>query len=344
LSTGYAIDFRVIFNALLILIFYVLFITFCDFPLIIANMTDHIEGSVQVCEAKTSTTYAPQVLNLKPSLRNETVKIILSNEPNQIHDQTLRLSFPRLIAAYICLCACYFTSFLDMNSVTTALPTISHSLNAGATITWTGAAYLLGQTAFQPLYGRISDIIGRKPVLLASVMCIIVGGLLSGFAQSARWLYICRALNGIGGGGISSLVAIIVGDLVSLKERGKYQGLISMAIGTGATTGPFVAAGLIRARADGWRWVFWVPSIVASGCFVLLLFLLPLKPVEGKWKEKLSQVDWFGVGASVTGIVFLLVGSVLLQKHDLGIFKIINFELTTSADSRDLRRQHMVVG
>jgi len=176
-----------------------------------------------------------------------------NDDPDKLHDQTLRLSFPRLIAAYLCLCACYFTSYLDMNSVTTALPTISHSLNAGETITWAGAAYLLGQTSFQPLYGRISDIFGRKPILLASVSCIIVGGLLSGFAQTPLWLYSSRALNGIGGRGISSLVAIIVSDLVSLKERGKYRGLISVAIGLGAMTGPFVAAALVKTGPEGWR-------------------------------------------------------------------------------------------
>ncbi|KAJ5772274.1 Major facilitator superfamily domain general substrate transporter [Penicillium odoratum] len=207
-------------------------------------------------------------------------------ENSDLHDQTQRLSFPRLIAAYLCLCACYFISYLDMNSTTTALPTISAALSAGTTITWAGTAFLLGQTIFQPLYGRISDIAGRKPVLLASVGCIFVGDLLSGWARSALWLYITRALSGIGAGGISSLVAIIVSDLVSLKERGKYQGMRD---------------------EDGWRWVFWVPSILALVCAVVLVFVLPLKPVVGSWREKVKKIDWFGVCASVTGIVLLLI-------------------------------------
>ncbi|CZR66294.1 related to DHA14-like major facilitator efflux transporter (MFS transporter) [Phialocephala subalpina] len=268
-----------------------------------------LEANEQVCEAKTSTKHLSQALDVKLGTRDENAvpETAPSSHSHDIHDQTLRVSFPRLIAAYLCLCACYFTSYLDMNSVTTALPTISHSLNAGTTIIWTGTAYLLGQTSFQPLYGRMSDIFGRKPILLASVSCVVAGGLLCGFAQTPIWLYTSRALNGIGGGGISSLVAIIVSDLVSLKERGKYQGMISIAIGTGAMTGPFVAASLVRTAANGWRWVFWVPSLVASGCFVLLLFLLPQKPVTGNWKEKLRKIDWFGLGASVTGIVLLLI-------------------------------------
>lgn len=194
-----------------------------------------------------------------------------------------------------------------MNATTTALPTISKALSAGTTITWAGTAFLLGQTVFQPLYGRISDILGRKPVLLASVGCIFIGDLLSGWAQNSLWLYTARAVSGIGAGGISSLVAIIVSDLVSLKDRGKYQGMVSIAIGLGALVGPFITGSLVQGNEDRWRWVFWVPSTLAFVCAIVLVFLLPLKPVVGGWREKVSKIDWYGVLASVTGIVLLLV-------------------------------------
>lgn len=224
-----------------------------------------------------------------------------------LDDQTLRLTFPRLIVSYVCLCSCYFVSYLDMNSTTTALPTISNALSAGSTITWAGTAFLLGQTTFQPLYGRISDISGRKPVLIISVMCIIIGDFLSGWAKSPIWLYLTRALTGIGAGGISSLVSIIVSDLVSLKDRGKYQGFVSISIGIGAVSGPFLAASLIQKRSDGWRWTFWVPSILAFICMVFLLLFLPLKKVTGSWNIKVRQIDWPGIILSTTGIIFLLV-------------------------------------
>ncbi|EXL98609.1 hypothetical protein FOIG_09365 [Fusarium odoratissimum NRRL 54006] len=229
-----------------------------------------------------------------------------SGDP-ELQDQSQRLPFFRLILAYLCLCFCYFISYLDMNSVATSLPTISEALDAGPTVTWVGTSYLLGQLSFQPLYGRISDITGRKPILLFSMCCIVVGGLLCGFARTPVWLYVCRTISGIGGGGISSSVAIIVSDLVSLRSRGKYQGFISLAIGIGAASGPFVAAGLIQLTTDGWRWAFWVPSIMGAVCFLLLLLLLPLKPVSGSFKEKARKIDWMGVMASIAGIVLTVM-------------------------------------
>lgn len=268
-------------------------------------MLDSIEPASSIAQPDGSTSISQQ---MAPKSRKPEVPAERSSSTKyELHNQSQRLSFPRLIAAYLCLCACYFISALDMNSTTTALPTISKALSAGTTITWSGTAFLLGQTAFQPLYGRISDITGRKPVLLASVGCIFIGDLLAGWAQSAHWLYITRSLSGIGAGGISSLVAIIVSDLVSLKDRGKYQGMVSIAMGMGALTGPFVAASLVQKGENGWRWVFWVPSILAFLCLGVL-FLLPLKPVVGSWREKVSKIDSFGVCSSVTGIVLLSVG------------------------------------
>lgn len=234
------------------------------------------------------------------------------NYHSTIEDQSSRLPFPRLISAYLCLAAIYFISTLDINSVATALPAISRSLDAGNSITWAGTAYLMGQTAFQALYGRLSDIFGRKPVLLFSIAFLIIGDLLCGFAQNVIWLYVCRALSGVGGGGISSLVQITVSDLVSLKDRGKYQGMLSAAIGLGASAGPFIAAGMIgsgHVDREGWRWIFWIPPVLATACMGVMWICLPLKPVAGSWRQKLMKIDWLGLGAAVTAIVLLLVVS-----------------------------------
>lgn len=208
---------------------------------------------------------------------------------------------------YATLSLAYFTSTLDSLGVATALPAIGNHFNAGPTITWAGTAYLMGQAACQPLYGRLSDVFGRKPILMLSLGFTIAGGIMCGFAQTPVWLYVCRALSGVGGGGVSSVVAIVISDLVSMRDRGKYQGLLSAAIGTGAVTGPFIAAELLRRGGESWRWIFWTPPILASFCLVCMWFLLPLRPVEGSWGEKLRKIDWFGLVVAVVAMVFLLV-------------------------------------
>ncbi|KAJ9154906.1 Major facilitator superfamily [Pleurostoma richardsiae] len=230
-------------------------------------------------------------------------------DSHEIHDQTSRLPFRRLVTVYLCLAAIYFVSSLDINSVATALPAISRSLDAGNSITWAGTAYLMGQTVFQALYGRLSDIFGRKPVLLACAACLVAGDLLCAAARTAPWLYACRALSGVGGGGISSLVQITVSDLVSLRDRGKYQGILNGAIGLGSGTGPFIAASVLRGGGgtESWRWIFRVPPILASACVVVMWVSLPLKPIVGSWREKVQKIDWFGLGAVVVGVMFLLI-------------------------------------
>jgi hypothetical protein len=91
--------------------------------------------------------------------------ISTTDNANSIDDQTSRLPFGRLMLVYACLATAYFTSTLDINAVASALPVIGSSLNAGTSITWAGTAYLMGQAACQPLYGRLSDVFGRKPAV-----------------------------------------------------------------------------------------------------------------------------------------------------------------------------------
>lgn len=257
-----------------------------------------------------------------------------------IDDQTSRLPFGRLMLVYACLSTAYFTSTLDTNAVASALPAIGNSLNASNTITWAGTAYLMGQAAFQPLYGRLSDIFGRKSVLVMSLGFIVAGGLLCGYAQTPLWLYVCRALSGIGGGGVSSVVQIVVSDLVSMRDRGKYQGILSAAIGLGACTGPFIAADMLRRGEESWRWIFWIPSMLAGACVVCMWFLLPLKPVTGSWQEKIRKIDWYGLVAAVVAMVFLLV-SIALSSSVSYLFYSVSARqqiLTINTATHQLRR------
>lgn len=117
-----------------------------------------------------------------------------------------------------------FVSFIDQTSVATATPKIASDLDTGAATSWIGASFLIASTAFQLINGRLSDIFGRKTLLLICLGLMGVGNLGCGFATNAIQLFGCRAVAGIGGGGINSLVMIIVSDITTLQNRGTYQG------------------------------------------------------------------------------------------------------------------------
>lgn len=111
--------------------------------------------------------------------------------------------------------------FIDQNCVGIALPTIGKDLNAATTIAWAGTSSLIANTVFQVLYGRLSDIVGRKVVFLGAVALLALGDLLCGFAKTGPQLYAFRGLAGVGTGGITAMTMMIVSDIVSLEERGK---------------------------------------------------------------------------------------------------------------------------
>jgi Na+/melibiose symporter-like transporter len=148
-------------------------------------------------------------------------------ETASIGNQRNTLSKKRLLVALPALCAVLFVSFFDQTSVSTALPKISSDLNTGEATSWIGTSFLISSTAFMLINGRLSDIFGRKNLLFICLALLAIGDLLAGFARDPIQLFIYRALAGIGGGGINSLVMIIVADITTLQNRGIIQGLLA---------------------------------------------------------------------------------------------------------------------
>jgi len=122
------------------------------------------------------------------------------------------LPTPQLIVVFISLASALLVSFIDQNAIGIALPTIGADLNCATTISWAGTSSLIANTVFQVLYGRLSDILGRKKVFLTAVVLLSVGDLLSGFARSGPELYVFRGIAGVGTGGITALAMMIVSD------------------------------------------------------------------------------------------------------------------------------------
>ncbi|GAA6032729.1 hypothetical protein JCM8097_000763 [Rhodosporidiobolus ruineniae] len=220
-------------------------------------------------------------------------------------DQTSRLHGSQLMLVFFGLQLALFLSFLDSTSVSTAAPEIGRDLNSSSSITWVGSAFLLANTSFQIVTSRLSDIFGRKAVLLGSLFLFVLGDLLCGFAKTGIWLYTCRGIAGIGGGGINSLSMIIVSDVVSVRERGKYQGLLGIAIALGSACGPFLGAAF--AQYVTWRWTFWITPPLGVVTILIIWFLLPLKHVGGDFKTKLRQMDWLGTVLALAMTICFLV-------------------------------------
>ncbi|CAH0057293.1 unnamed protein product [Clonostachys solani] len=222
-----------------------------------------------------------------------------------LHDQVEHLPKQKLIAVFGLLALTVLINFTDQNGISMALPTIAAELDARDTISWAGTASLLANTTFQMLWGRLSDIFGRKTVYISAIALLSIADLLCGLSRNATSFYIFRGLAGVGGGGITNLAMIVVSDVVTLENRGKYQGIIGSMVGLGSIIGPFLAAAF--AERATWRGYFWLLSPCAALAAVLTYFYLPTKPRTASWQESVKKVDWWGSFAIFVGIVFLLI-------------------------------------
>ena len=152
----------------------------------------------------------------------------------------------------LALCLAVFLAALDVTIITTALPTISEHFHSSSGYTWIGSAFLLANSASIPSWGKISDIFGRKPMLLAANVIFMAGSLIAALSTSIGMLIAARTIQGIGGGGLVILSNIVIGDLVSLRERGPYYGMIGAVWAIASAIGPII--GGVFTEKVTWRW------------------------------------------------------------------------------------------
>ena len=189
---------------------------------------------------------------------------------------------------------------LDQTIVGTALPTIVGELGGINHYSWVVTAYLLASTASTPLYGKMADLVGRRPVFLFSIGVFLAGSLLAGMAQDMTQLIATRGLQGLGAGGLMTLAFTIISDVVSPRERGRYQGVFGAVFGVSAVAGPLVGGYFAETN---WRWIFYVNVPLGIAAIVVCYHVLRLVPFQ----RRPHQLDWLGALLLVAGVSTLLL-------------------------------------
>lgn len=191
---------------------------------------------------------------------------------------------------------------LDQTIVSTALPRVIADLQGFDRYTWVSTAYLLTSTVTVPIYGKLSDLFGRKPIFLFGIVLFLAGSALSGASQSMNQLIAFRAFQGLGAGALMPIAIAVVGDLFTPRERGKWQGVTGAVWGLSAILGPTLGGWITQ--YSSWRWVFYVNLPVGIAAMLVLIFLMP--NLRGK-VQKVS-IDYVGAALLVLGTVPLLLG------------------------------------
>uniref|UniRef100_A0A093VNG3 Putative transporter C3H1.06c n=1 Tax=Talaromyces marneffei PM1 TaxID=1077442 RepID=A0A093VNG3_TALMA len=234
----------------------------------------------------------------EPSPSSTTLETFKDQQSNILPHNKLMIVFPTIALAQM-------ISYLDQTCVSTAVPAIGESLNMGPSISWIATSFLLASTSIQLVNGRLSDIVGRKPLLLICMGILAGANLCAGFAQNAAMLFAFRSIAGLGGGAITALVMIIASDITTLEQRGKYNGFIGAMVGLGNGIGPLIGGALTQHAS--WRWCFWfiVPVIVVV--MVVIAIVIPPSTVRGNAWTKLRMLDWLGLVMNVGAVVLVLI-------------------------------------
>ncbi|HTW98284.1 MAG TPA: MDR family MFS transporter [Acidimicrobiales bacterium] len=220
--------------------------------------------------------------------------------PNGIAPAAVGLAHRRVLAIIGALMLGMFLAALDQTIVSTALPTIVADLHGASHISWVVTAYLLAATVSTPLWGKLGDQYGRKSFFQASILLFLAGSILSGAATSMLMLIVCRALQGLGSGGLMVGAQAIIGDVVPPRDRGRYQGMFGATFGVATVIGPLLGGVLVTDLT--WRWIFYVNVPIGALALVVIASRVP-----GHLSRVRHEIDYVGIVVLSLGVAALVL-------------------------------------
>ncbi|WP_051208460.1 MDR family MFS transporter [Propionicicella superfundia] len=190
---------------------------------------------------------------------------------------------------------------LDQTVFSTALPTIVGELGGVNHMLWVTTAYLVASTIMMPIYGKLGDLIGRKGLIIGALTIFLAGSVIGGLASSMTWLIVARAVQGIGGGGLMILSQAIIADVVPVRERSKYMGVMGAVFGLSAVAGPLLGGWFTESAH--WRWAFWINLPLGVAAIALAAFFLRLPRHDARIRFDLWGVITMAI--AVTAIILI---------------------------------------
>ncbi|HEY5630112.1 MAG TPA: MDR family MFS transporter [Candidatus Limnocylindrales bacterium] len=232
--------------------------------------------------------------------------------PDLAHDPALGLPRRTKFEILAAILLAMFLGALDQTIVGPVLPRIVGDLNGADYYTWVVTAYLLTSTVSVPIYGKLSDLYGRRPMLLLGIVLFLVGSALSGLSQSMWQLILFRGIQGLGAGSLFPIALAVIGDLFTPAERGKYQGLFGAVFGIAFLLGPGLGGFLTDTLS--WHAIFYVNVPIGILALVVITMLLPNVRKEGAR----PKIDLLGTAALVGGLVPILIALTIAEDGNWG--------------------------